>query len=75
MSAEPATIILYPTERLKMSNFETPAPSTKTTSPDWMFDGVCDCCLQWCPECDPDSYVDEMRDLEYFAEIDATPPF
>ena len=56
-----------------MSNFDPTAPITfKTSAPDWVFDGTCDCSLQWCPECDPDSYYDEMRDNAY---LDDTPPF
>ena len=46
-----------------MSNFDTSAPiAFKTSSPDWIFDGVCECLLTWCPTCDPDSFHDQMRD-------------
>ena len=54
----------------KMSDFDTSAPiAFKTSAPDWMFDGACDCLLTWCPTCDPDSYVDQMR--EDFADWDS----
>jgi hypothetical protein len=47
----------------QMSNFDTSAPiAFKTSSPDWIFDGVCECLLTWCPTCDPDSFHDQMRD-------------
>ena len=45
-----------------MSIFETSAPfAVKTSSPDWM-DVECECLLEWCPQCDPDSFHDQMRD-------------
>ena len=45
-----------------MSNFETSVPfAVKTTSPDWL-NVECECALEWCPACDPDSYHDQMRD-------------
>ena len=53
--------------------FDVSAPiSFKTSTPDWVFDGVCECSLQWCPECDPDSYYDEMRDngWDTFEEVE-----
>lgn len=50
------------TKGFQMSNFETSAPfAVKTSSPDWM-DVECECLLEWCPQCDPDSFHDQMRD-------------
>jgi len=36
-------------------------PAPKTSTPDWAGTD-CDCNTLWCPFCDPDSYVDQMRE-------------
>jgi len=50
-----------------MSDFDFTAPvSFKTSSPDWMFDGIpCECEMIMCPECDPDFFYDEMCEQEH----------
>lgn len=56
-----------------MSNFDFAAPY-RTSTPDWMFDGVpCKCLLPMCPECDPDFYVDQMREWEHIWADEETP--
>jgi hypothetical protein len=51
--------VIIPTTKGNQMAISTSAP--KTTSPDWM-NVECECNLLWCPECDPDSYVDQMRE-------------